>query len=220
MGATGRPVIIVSNHNSFLDTILLVGFVSLKKVAKVKMFVSAHLLKIPALGTIVLGMGHLVVPFKASGSADSMELDKDLMALHQQELEDHVRAGGIGAWFPEGRMNPGEGREVLGFRAGGFVLAARVDAEVWCVASVGNNDCWPRTGAAGGYPARIGVRFVKLCDSTRSLLVDCGYGSCDEREQSIFLANSAHSKVQESVSDLFSQLDRDRGPVKLQSPLL
>jgi len=204
LSASGRPAVIISNHASFLDTILLVTFMPLAKQARVKMLVSGHLLNMPIIGTIATAMGHTSVPFKATGADGTFELDKELMAQRQKEMELHVASGGIAGWFPEGTMNRGDVREVSTFRAGGFSLAVRLDLEVWCVAFHGNTTCWPRTAAVGGRPARIGVKIFRLCDSTHAFVKDAKVDLSDERAASIYLANAAHDQVQAAVKQLSS----------------
>merc|ERR1711908_128521 len=118
-----------------------------------------------------------------------------------KKFEDHLSGGGAAAWFAEGRMNLGDIRQVQVFRAGAFVLPVRVDCEVWCVGYVGNSTCWPPLAKFGGYPARIGVKLEKLCESSHELLAANCAGD-DERAKTIFLANLAQNKVQELVEEL------------------
>jgi len=201
LGASGRAQIVVANHLSFLDTILLVSFTPVARLAEAKMLVSPHLAKMPFIGPLVLAMGHVQVPFKASGTEGGFEVDKELMAVRQREMEEHVAAGGIAGWFPEGTINKGDPREVGLFRAGGFLIPVHLDVEVWCAAFQGNGVCWPRTAAAGGRPARIGVKIVKLCDSSRAFFTSEGnVDPSDEQAAARFLANKAHDQVQDGVT--------------------
>jgi len=211
LGSSRRPCIIVSNHLSFLDTMLLVPLTPLTKVTRVKMLVSSHLLKMPFLRTIVRMMGHIVVPFKRGADPGSFELDKDLMAIRQQQLEDHVRAGGIAGWFPEGRMNTSDPLEVGMFRAGGFALPVHLDVEIWCVAFVGNSRCWPRTAAAGGRPSQIRARIFRFCDSSWAAAAPAngGPGPEDEKQAAIYLANATHDAIQAAVSVLATEMGED-----------
>lgn len=194
-GSTGRPVVLVANHLSFLDTILLVSMTPLRHIFKLKMLVSAHLTKIPAIGSVVLAMGHILVPFK---NDQDLEVDREAMLQRQQDLENYVRGGGWAAWFPEGKMNSGPDCSQVGlFRAGGFSLCCRVDAEIWCVAFSGNDHCWPRKASVGGRPARMGIKFMKLCDSSFAFAAAAG----DEKEACKKLANAAHDKIQDAVNE-------------------
>eukprot|EP00416_Gambierdiscus_australes_P024019 CAMPEP_0171074246 /NCGR_PEP_ID=MMETSP0766_2-20121228/12014_1 /TAXON_ID=439317 /ORGANISM="Gambierdiscus australes, Strain CAWD 149" /LENGTH=286 /DNA_ID=CAMNT_0011531015 /DNA_START=53 /DNA_END=913 /DNA_ORIENTATION=+ len=205
LGASGRPAVIVANHGSFMDTILIVCFMPLAGIAKIKMLISSHLHKMPIIGTIAQGMGHMTVPFKASGADGSFELDKEKMAERQREMELHVASGGLAGWFPEGTMNRGDPREIGIFRAGGFVLAVHVDVEVWCVAFHGNTACWPRTAAVGGRPSKIDVKICKLCDSSWAYVREGKVDLGDERAASMHLANGAHAEVQKAITEIASR---------------
>jgi len=207
LGSSGRPVVVVANHLSFLDTLLLVAMMPVSRMSRMKMFVSEHLLKMPILSTIVQAMGHIAVPFKPGAGHNDFELDRELMAIRQLELEEHVRSGGYAGWFPEGRMNPGDSTEVGLFRAGGFALACHVDVEVWTIAFFGNGMCWPRTSAAGGRPSKIGVKFERLCESSWEFVSTAkgGPGLNDEKEACKHLANHAHERVQTGITQLFTE---------------
>lgn len=195
-GNAGRPTILITNHTSFLDTIQLVAAMPLNQVFKVRMMVSDFLLKMPALGTIVRAMGHIAIPFKGGKGSDNMELDKDLLVERQKEFENHVMQGGIGAWYPEGKM--GDSTDLAQFRAGGFVLAVDNDVEIWCAAHVGNSVCWPRKATVGGRPCRIGFKLFKLCDSSHDFVKDAG----DARARAVFLANASRDRIQQAVNEL------------------
>lgn len=201
LGASGRPCILVANHASFLDTILLVTYMPLAKQAKIKMLVSSHLFHMPVIGTIAKAMGHKAVPFKATGADGSFELDKEVMAKRQQEMELHVASGGLAGWFPEGTMNRGDVREISTFRAGGFAIPVHVDVEIWCIAFQGNTVCWPRAAPVGGRPSKIQVQIRRLCESSHASIATAGLEG-DERAASIHLANSAHDVVQAAVRQM------------------
>jgi len=201
-GSSGRPAVIVANHASFMDTILLVAMTPLSKISHVKMFVSSHIFKMPCLGTITEVMGHLAVPFKQCSTSGTFELDKELMAVRQHELEEHLSAGNVAAWFPEGTMNRDNIQDIKTFRAGGFTLAVNVDVEIWCVALQGQSICWPAKSPTGGKPCRIGARISRLCESSHSLLKAQGKDLADHHAAAICLANSAHDQVQDDVNHL------------------
>jgi len=198
-----RPVIVVANHTSFLDTIVLVTCFPLGAVWKVRMFISSHLMKMPVLGSINIAMGHLAVPFKASADSDSFELDKELMAERMKQYEDYVRKGGFAGWYPEGRINPGDSLELQQFRAGGFSVAVNIDVEVWTVAFLGNGVCWPKSSPVGGFPGRIGIRIERLCESSlKEFCRDANGGAIGSRDASIKIANEAQRRIQSSLNSM------------------
>jgi len=152
---------------------------------------------------LITTMGHIAVPFKAN-EAGKFKLDKDLMVVRQQILEDHTKAGGIAGWFPEGQMNDGLRPENLGmFRAGGFALCVHVDVEIWCVSIMGASICWPTRAQVGGRPAEIKVRIVQMCESSHRFLSteSGGPGLSDERVASVYLAEHAHDVVLNALKE-------------------
>eukprot|EP00933_Yihiella_yeosuensis_P061994 TRINITY_DN64897_c0_g1_i1.p1 TRINITY_DN64897_c0_g1~~TRINITY_DN64897_c0_g1_i1.p1 ORF type:complete len:315 (+),score=35.88 TRINITY_DN64897_c0_g1_i1:55-999(+) len=195
-----RPIVVVANHTSFLDVMLALELTPLSEVGRSKMFVSGHLLKMPFLGSIVEAMDHLAVPFIKG--AQGFELDKELMAERMEILREHVADGGVAAWFPEGKLNDVDPHEVQQFRAGGFSIPSDVDCEIWCIAFVGNSLCWPRTAMVGGSPAKLGIEFFRLCESSSELLAKAGHKVEEDRSRSLHLANLAQNAIQEAVTDL------------------
>merc|ERR1712232_1290520 len=85
------------------------------------------------------------------------------------------------------------------FRAGGFILTTKVDCQIWCIVTRGNETCWARKGALGGRCANIGVRCIKLCESSYSFLE--GHGD-DERTRALYIADRAHELMGEQYSKL------------------
>lgn len=219
-GSSGRPVLVMANHLCFLDTILAVALVPLSRVGTVKMLMAQHLFEIPVLRTVCRGMGHYAIPFTGKG----MEVDKEKLAKAQQKFEDYVRNGGNCAWFPEGLMNTGDCATVGQFRAGGMQMPVRIDAEVWAISFVGNNVSWHRKGL-GGKPAYIGVKIVRVCESTHQWLSEAAskgeLQGDDEKAKSIWMANRSHDIVQAGVDELVAKGYSANPPEKVaEQPLL
>jgi len=205
-GASGRPVVIVANHMSFLDVILAVTCMPLTKVGFVRMFVSNHLLHMPGLGTIVRGMGHLAVPFKTStNDSNKFELDAEKMAERMKQLKEHVQTGNFAAWFPEGRMNRNDPKRLEVFRAGGFTIPVQLDVEVWGIAFVGNAVSWPSDALVGGKPARIGIKMIQICTSSKECIDESSAAEHDERQRCIYLANLCQDKLQEALDEFLGE---------------
>mmetsp|Transcript_2175 Transcript_2175/g.4842 ORF Transcript_2175/g.4842 Transcript_2175/m.4842 type:complete len:325 (-) Transcript_2175:104-1078(-) len=204
LGRSGRSPVIVANHLSFLDTILLVTFMPLRRISNIKMFVSSHLLKMPFIGTITQAMGHMAVPFKTTESG-RFDVDKEKMVERMRALEEHIAAGGCAGWYPEGTMNRKDIQEVQMFRAGGFGLATHLDVEVWCVSFQGNTVCWPASAPVGGRPARIGVRIAQLCESSHSHLAQGNVSDSDEQRATRHMAETSREMVQQGVKKLLEE---------------
>lgn len=199
LGSSGRACVILSNHVSFLDTIFAVSFMPLSQVGRVKMLVADRIFKIPLVGTIARSMGHISTPPKELLKAE--DYDRWLQVC-QTAVEEHIVQGGIAAWFPEGKMNFGDPETLMDFKAGGLAIAVRHDVEIWCLASVGNSVCWPRSAPAGGRPCHIGYRIFRLCESSHSFLASVGDS---ERGRAVYLANQAQERVQASMDALIAE---------------
>jgi len=202
MGSSGRSCLIVGNHTSFMDTLVAVVANPLRNVGSVRMMVGNHLFRMPFLGTIVKAMGHESVPFKQDEATQKWTLDKEEMAARMKDLEAHVDRGGHLAWFPEGALNLGDPHKVGMFRAGGFVIPVHIDVEIWIMAAVGNSVCWPPSSTVGGRPATMALKMFRLCESSHDFLSKL---PDDEKERSVFLANTAHDRVQKFVDEFVAE---------------
>mmetsp|Transcript_18432 Transcript_18432/g.53556 ORF Transcript_18432/g.53556 Transcript_18432/m.53556 type:complete len:137 (+) Transcript_18432:3-413(+) len=114
-----------------------------------------------------------------------------------------MRAGGIGAWFPEALRNRGNPFVLQQFRAGGFEPTVRLDTEIWCICLAGTSTCWPRRALIGGLPGHVDVKVFRLCESSRDLLAGSASAKeAEERDQAIFLANHAREAMQAALGEL------------------
>lgn len=198
--ARGKPRLVLINHVSFLDSFMVLGSMPFIDIADMKTMASDHLFEMPVIGMLCQGCDHLPVSYKTQKD-DDFSVDKEKAVEIQRKLEDHVRAGNIGAWYPEGTINAKNPQKLSTFRAGGFTLAARVDCEIWCMVSVGNAVCWPKRAAMGGRPCNIGVKAFRLCESSNKLLKDAAVENV-ERDQALHLANYAQTQMQEVLDGL------------------
>ncbi|CAK9065264.1 unnamed protein product [Durusdinium trenchii] len=206
LGAPGKPAVLVMNHTCFLDAVLATSLAPLNRSSDVRVLVANYVFKIPLLGTVMRVMGLPEVPFKAcagGGETSNMTVEKNLMEERLNAFNDHVRSGGVGAWFPEGLMNRGDPEILQEFRAGAFAVPVKTDVEIWCIAAVGCNVCWPVKAAVGGLPARIGLKVFRLTDSSHKLIEDLK--DCDERAKALHIAGLAKSAVQEGVNELVAK---------------
>lgn len=206
LGDSGRPVVLVANHLSFLDPLLIVSLASLSFAGNVRVLVANYVFNIPLLGTIMRRMGLPEVPFKASAKALNLEVDCDLMDDRLRAFADHVQSGGVGSWFPEGLRNRGDPHQLQMFRAGSFVIPARLDVEIWCIALVGTNLTWPTSTLLGGRPSRVGAKCFRLAESSRALLAGAPLPEpAAERERAVFLAERCKEAVQAELDALVAR---------------
>eukprot|EP00971_Amphidinium_carterae_P246797 4901598-Amphidinium_carterae.1 len=76
------------------------------RCSMVKMMISMHVFNMPGIGIIAKAMGHLSVPFKST-DVEKFDVDKAEVEKRMKAMDAHIKAGGYGGWFPEGRVNPG-----------------------------------------------------------------------------------------------------------------
>lgn len=199
----GKPRLLLMNHASFMDSFLVLGSLPYVDIADCRTMSASYLFNMPLVGGLAEGCNHLPVVFQSKHDGD-FSVDKDKAAEVQRKMNEHVRAGGIGAWYPEGAMNPGDPTKLQTFRAGGFGIATNIDCEIWCICYVGQAKCWPRKSQIGGKPANIGLTTFKLCPSSFELAkkAEVPEGTDPGRAQSVFLANYAQEKMQNEMDAL------------------
>ena len=145
-----RPVFILGNHTSFLDTLLTITRFPSSIAYQSRTYMSSYLFNMPILSTICTGCGHFPVHFKGSGDTD-FSVDKVKIAATQKLVDHHIEANGVLCFFPEGAMN-GNPSEVRPIRYGGMKKALDYDAIMWTFTTNGNQIMWPRKAQMGGVP--------------------------------------------------------------------
>jgi 1-acyl-sn-glycerol-3-phosphate acyltransferase len=145
-----RPVMLLGNHTSFLDTLLTVATLSAGSAYYSRTYMSAHLFKLPVLSTICRACGHFSVDFKGSGDTD-FRVDKEKMEKTQQRVDEHIENGGLLCFFPEGAMNK-DPTQIMPVRYGGMKKALQFDAKVYVFVTNGCHAVWPRKAQISGRP--------------------------------------------------------------------
>ena len=84
--ADKRPLFLIGNHTSFLDTVLTVAKAPIALIYRSRTYVSSHLLSMPVLGTVINAMGLFTVNFRAR-TADDYSVDKEAMAKMQLRVD-------------------------------------------------------------------------------------------------------------------------------------
>ncbi len=141
------PVVLVSNHQSFLD-IPLISFAATRHVS----FVARQsLAKSALLRRIMKGCGAVLVQPE---SADRGAL---------RDMNAHLAAGDCLGLFPEGTRS--QDGSVGEFRAGALMVAKRNRAPLVPIAIRGGLQAWPRKSSFPK-PARLWLRFGAPIDSS------------------------------------------------------
>lgn len=207
-----KPVFLLGNHTSFLDTILTVTCLPSSVIARLRTYQNAALLKKPLLSSICWGCHHFPVYFK-SAEDGKFTLDREKFAVVDKRVNSHLKTGGMLAFFPEGQINE-KPRELLPFRYGGMKKALLNDACLFFLVTKGNATVWPRSAPIGGFPGQVKwtlkcfaedgcQQLVKEVKKDKKKLAEIG---CEkDTEDHIILANYCRAGMQEVVNDLYDE---------------
>lgn len=192
-GARGRPVFLIANHQSFLDTPLNCVLLPRALVPDIKVLMARRHLRMPVLGRIAKAIGHIPIPYTTRKAGDFALDHKEMASIHTR-IDNHVSQGGHLIVFPEGDLNS-NWEKLLLFKGGGFEICIRNDMEVWGLLTVGAGECWPASVALGGGPARFHSRAFRIADSAREAAAKLA-GEADLQGQGRALAAEAQQVMQ------------------------
>lgn len=169
------PLIIVSNHQSILDPLVIMAFIP----RKLRFIAAAYLFRIPGLNILLRLYG--AIPVNDAKRGDVSSLKKALRTL---------KKGGAVALFPEGGVSV-DGK-LRPFKPGFAYLALKSGAQVLPVAIRGTKDVLP----VGKYLPRRG-RIELIMGKAISVEKK---GKISETEKRIFAETS--KKIEESIRAL------------------
>ncbi len=189
-----KPVFLLGNHTSFLDTLLTVSRLSMSSAYWSRTYMSNHLFGLPILSTICRACDHFPVHFKGKGDTD-FSVDKAKIAETQKLVDAHIERGGLLCFFPEGAMNK-DPSKVMPVRYGGMKKALQYDAKLWTFITCGNHVMWPRKAPIGGFPGygQYAVRCLAP-DGCKALVQRLRDTAASEEEK----AKSDHQLLSEYV---------------------
>ena len=139
---------------------------------------------------------HFPVGFTGTKDGD-FSVDREAMAVTQARVDEHIKAGGVLVFFPEGQMNKDPTR-IMDFRYGGMKKALQFDANIFMFLTCGLEHIWPRWEQVGGFPGSA------LCSMTR-----VGAGGCRELAAELKKGDGAAGKEEEDHAVL-AVYGRDR----------
>lgn len=156
------PLLLTSNHNSFLDS--PAAFVAIKR--PIKALAKADLAKLPVFGTVIKTATVLVDRSKASSRSAS------LIAIARELKQERAVL-----LFPEGRMNPGPD-PLLPFQIGAFQLAYRLGTPVQPICQKNTRYMLPPSGDFLMRPGVIEIHigkalYPKEYESAEALMEAC-----------------------------------------------
>lgn len=180
---------VLSNHTSFLDTIIAVARLPSSVVYNCRTYMATHLFNLPVLSTICIACGHFPVGFTGTKDGD-FSVDRAAMDKTQARVDAHIRAGGILVFFPEGQMNK-DPTSIMAWRYGGMKKALEFDAHLYMFLTCGLENIWPRWEQLGGFPG-----------SARCSMSKFGAGGCRALAAELKKGDGAASKEKEDHAAL------------------
>ena len=140
---SGRPAVLVANHESWFDVFALVAYlpVDYRFVGKIE------LTRIPFFGAAWISSGHIAI--------DRSDRERAIASL-EQAGKSLRRDRAVVVMFPEGTRSP-DG-ELLPFKKGAFVLALRTGVPIVPVGIRGSREIMPK----GAWRIRPGTVHVRI----------------------------------------------------------
>ena len=156
--STKRASVMLINHTSFMDALLLSYFAPWSYRANVRVMYMARMMTWPVIGHCFPLGGHFPVYF--SKYVDGNFKVTEQQAAVQQEMGEYLRRGGRLMLFPEATVNKNPST-LLTFRVGLFkTLIAEGITDVYILTIKGANKAWPPAAPLGGCPARVSCKLT------------------------------------------------------------
>jgi len=205
LGAEPRPLFILGNHTSFLDTVIAASIGLPRSVLwRCRTYMDSALFKLPVLATVCLSVGHFPVHF-ASGEDGVFKVDTVKMEKVDKKVDAHLRSGGWLCFFPEGQVNKTPDK-ILPFRYGGMKKALDFDARIVTFVCVGNPTVWPKKAQVGGFPGKVvyGTKPIAL-DGCKAFVAKAraeGLPEEKDMQDHEILAKRAHVLMQAQYDEM------------------
>lgn len=203
--AADKPVFILGNHTSFMDTLLSAAKLPSAVLWRCRTYMDYHLFKLPILSTICKSVGHFPVYF-TSEKVGVFKVDNERMTLVEKTVDEHLGNGGWLCFFPEGQMNR-TADEIMDFRFGGMKRALAADARLVFFVAHGNPRVWPRKATVGGFPGRIRYSVKTIApEGAKAFVAQLREAGLSEEEQGLedhaLLARRLRQLMQEQYNEL------------------
>jgi len=155
-----RGILLIGNHTSWLDSVVLCVAGSSKLLAMHTVLASSYLLKTPLIGQIMKSERHIPVHFAGSKQND-FSLEEDKRKAMEDRMDEALQDKDMLFSYPEGQVNRDDTKVLNPFRYGTFRCAIKNDASIWGWVAINNDLCWPDKGLPG-QPAEIVCTLLEL----------------------------------------------------------
>lgn len=203
-GRRRRPLFLIANHTSFLDTVLGVTTTPAQAMWHMRTYMNDELFKVPILSTVCRAVGHFPVYFTSSDHG-AFSVDVKRMEAVERRVDEHLSHGGWLCFFPEGQMNSNPDT-ILPFRYGGMKKALEFDARIVQLVFRGNQTVWPRKATVGGYPGSVRYSLLPIApEGARAFVAkarQAGTQGAAEVPDHVLLAERGHELMQEQYDAL------------------
>jgi len=207
-GKPPRPLFILANHTSFLDTVLGVAKLPVQVMWRVRTYMASHLFSLPILCTICKSVGHFPVYFN-SDKPGVFKVDAEKMEAVEQQVDNHLKSGGWLCFFPEGQMNKTPDT-ILPFRFGGMKRALEYDARLVMLVFRGNEKVWPLKAQVGGFPGSVRYSLRTLAMDGAKAFVDMARSEANPEEKDLADHEILARRAQELMQAQYDALGDER----------
>lgn len=203
-GKPAKPLFILANHTSFLDTVLAVVKMPSQVLWRCRTYMDHHLFKLPLLSTICRAVGHFPVYF-TSNETGKFKVDAERMEEVENNVGTFLDNGGWMSFFPEGQLNKTPDK-LLPFRFGGMKKALDRDARIVTYVFRGNPTVWPVGAQVGGFPGKVRYSLRVVAPDGAKAFVDMARAEGCKEEKDMadheILARRVHELMQAQYDTL------------------
>ena len=157
-----KGCVIMSNHVSKIDGILLASILGPHLTSRSKFLISKNAYSNPIAAEVFDKVGCFPIPFK-SNNPDDCSIDKDEYQKTKKLIDEHLRNNGQLVYFPEGSLNKTP-ETLMPFRRGFFSTIIEHKLPIYVITTTGTGDLWAREDHLPGNSATIKYDLSEIKD--------------------------------------------------------
>lgn len=157
-----KPCVIMANHVSRIDGILLASILGPHLQSKSKFLISKNAYSNPLAAEVFDKVGCFPIPFKTN-NPDETSINKEEFKKTQELIDNHLSDGGQLVYFPEGNLNKTPDK-LMPFRRGFFSTIIKHKLPIYVITTTGTGDLWAREDSLPGNSATIKYDLSEIKD--------------------------------------------------------